>query len=80
MRPLEPGWKRLRIALVLCGVESAAYGNQTPAGRVEVVVKVDKAGGEVLITATLPAGTVAEVAAPSGYLINGDEVLEGPLT
>ncbi|KAF6834527.1 alpha-l-rhamnosidase [Colletotrichum musicola] len=79
VKPLEPGWKRLRIAPVLCWVEFAAYGNETPAGRVEVEVKVDEAGGEVLITVTLPADTVAEVAAPSGCVVKGDEVLEGPL-
>lgn len=79
VKPLEPGWKRLRIAPVLCGIESATYGNETSAGRIEVEVKVDETGGEVLVTATLPAGMAAEIAAPSGYVIQGNDVLQGPL-
>ncbi|GKT45850.1 uncharacterized protein ColSpa_06031 [Colletotrichum spaethianum] len=78
VKPLEPGWRYIEVAPVLCGINYAHYHIETPQGQLEVEVNLDEALGVLCIKATLPSGTKAEIVAPQGYLIEGDSVLEGP--
>lgn len=65
LAPAAPGYARLRVApLPLAGLEHARTSHETPYGLAEVGWQ--RAAGEVVVTATVPANTTAEVWLPGG--------------
>ncbi|WQF89339.1 Putative six-hairpin glycosidase superfamily, alpha-L-rhamnosidase domain-containing protein [Colletotrichum destructivum] len=78
VRPLVPGWRRVQVAPVLSGIESARYRTQTPQGRLEVEVRSNEAAGVMYVTVTVPDGVRADIVTPPGYTIRGSGVVEGP--
>lgn len=79
---LEPGWSRFKIEPVLSGVDSIQYDIETPLGRLAVDLSVDDVEGTGSIKLEIPAGSTAEVAPPSGYILDGPSVIvaDSPLT
>ncbi|KAK1487076.1 hypothetical protein CCUS01_15011 [Colletotrichum cuscutae] len=79
VKPLQPGWSKVQLAPVLSGLKSAHYRTELSQGVLEVEVSVDETAGVILIQATLPVGTTAEIVAPAGYSSESTEGLEGPV-
>lgn len=79
VKPLQPGWSKVQLAPVLCGIKSAHYHTELSQGVLEVEVSVDETAGVILIQATLPVGTTAEIVAPAGYSNETTEGLKGPV-
>ncbi|KAK1702702.1 uncharacterized protein CLUP02_14524 [Colletotrichum lupini] len=79
VKPLQPGWSKVQLAPVLSGLKSAHYRTELSQGVLEVEVSVDETAGVILIQATLPVGTTAEIVAPAGYSNESTEGLEGPV-
>lgn len=67
VKPLEPGWTRLQISPVPCGVGYGIYSNETTAGKVGVEMKMDETAGKLVLSLALPTGIMAEIVAPVGY-------------
>lgn len=65
--PLEPGWRRIRIAPAVWGLLGSARGGvRTPHGRLDVAWADDD--GSIHLEVRLPIGTTAAVGMPSGTL------------
>ncbi|KXH27089.1 hypothetical protein CSAL01_11848 [Colletotrichum salicis] len=79
VKPLQPGWSKVQLAPVLSGIKSAHYHTKLSQGIFKVEVSVDETAGVILIQATLPVGTTAEIVAPAGYSNEGAKGLKGPV-
>lgn len=80
VKVMEPGWRKIRIEPLPCGIESASYRIETPGGEIAVRLKFDGVEGSGSLAVTLPVGVDAEIVAPQGYMIVGPGILHGPTT
>ncbi|KZL79657.1 hypothetical protein CI238_11028 [Colletotrichum incanum] len=78
VKSLGRGWRNVQVAPVFCGIKYGHYDIETPHGRLEIEVNWDESVGILLIKATLPSETKANIVAPQGYLNEGPSTLEGP--
>lgn len=71
LSPLESGWKRFQVKPVLAGINNVDVGFETKFGRISVSLKIHEAAGNGTYELGIPSGTVAEVSAPEGWVIEG---------
>lgn len=70
LKPLEAGWKRFMVKPVLVGVEEVDVQMSTPAGRIEVSLRVRNAGNQGRLSVLVPFGATADIHAPEGWSIS----------
>lgn len=69
LEPIEPGWTHWQCKPTLAGLETVHVELSTPAGEIKVSLRMEESQGKGQILMTIPSGSVAEVFAPEGWII-----------
>ncbi|KAH7306130.1 hypothetical protein BKA65DRAFT_485829 [Rhexocercosporidium sp. MPI-PUGE-AT-0058] len=69
LSPLEPGWTRWKVQPVLAGLENVDVSLSSPAGQIEISLRMQEHFGTGIIVLAVPSGYVTEVFAPLGWHI-----------
>jgi hypothetical protein len=73
LSPVEPGWKRFVVKPVFVGLSAVDVSIDSVSGKIEVSIRVEEATGKAEISVVVPVGTIAELKAPSGWVLKDAE-------
>jgi hypothetical protein len=75
--PAAPGWTKIGIEPVFCGLDSAECSVQTPHGEVRVRIALNGDGETGVLSTTIPLGCKAIVKLPKGWAGTGSAEIVG---
>lgn len=70
LEPIEPGWTKWKVQVVLAGLESIDVQLSTPAGDISVSAHIKEEQGTSEFEIEVPEGTIGEFHPPTGWQVS----------